>query len=61
MSLSRSDVVEIMRCAGVEITGGQADRWSRRDDDTERGKTGMTEDQFDAFTRGLVEWTKKST
>ncbi|KWT70748.1 hypothetical protein APY04_0809 [Hyphomicrobium sulfonivorans] len=58
-AMSRRDVVEAMRLGGVEVSSSRADRWTRADGDSRRGAT-MTEDEFDAFTRGLVEWTKEA-
>lgn len=59
MELSRDDVVEIMRLGGVEISSSRADGWSRASADTRRGAT-MSEPEFEAFTFGLVEWTRRN-
>lgn len=58
LSLSRADVVEIMRLGGIEVSSSRADGWSRPSSDARRATT-MTEREFDAFTSGLVEWTKR--
>lgn len=56
MELSRGDVVECMRIGGVIVSGSRVDGWARSQSDPTR-RTLMTEHEFDAFTRGLVEWT----
>lgn len=61
--LTRDDTVEIMRLGGVVITRNRADAYQRSDDDASRGRKDgapvrMTEAEFDAFTNGLVTWTR---
>jgi hypothetical protein len=55
--LTRHEVVEIMRVAGMEISSSRADGWKRVDTESRRGAT-MTEPEFEAFTNGLVEWLR---
>lgn len=61
LDLDRNDVVEVMRLGGVEISKSRADAWARgRPAADERGvRQTMTASEFDAFTRGLVEWSKR--
>lgn len=57
MGLDKRNVFEIMRLGGVECSLSEIEGWQRREADTRRHRT-MTEQQFDAFTSGLVEWTR---
>ena len=58
LELDRADIVEIMRLAESPVSSSQADGWMRPDNDTRRSRP-MSEAEFDAFTRGLVEWSKE--
>ena len=57
--LDRKDVVEIMKTVGMPVSNSTADGWTRSEADTRR-KAEMTKEQFDAFTHGLVEWSRKT-
>lgn len=60
LELDRHDIVEIMAEGGVTISSSRADGWMRRRDAVDdRRQTTMTEQEFNAFTRGLVEWSRK--
>lgn len=54
----RQDVVEACRLGGLEITASRAEGWARNPSDTRR-HVRMTAEEFDAFTRGLVEWARE--
>ena len=57
LRLHRRDVVEIMRLGGLSVSSSRADGWNRADGD-DRGQD-ITNEEFDAFTHGLVEWMKQ--
>lgn len=57
MDLDKRSVSQIMRLGGVECSISEIEGWQRRENDARRHRT-MTEQQFDAFTNGLVEWTR---
>ena len=66
LALSRSDVSEIMRLGGIEVSSSRADAWGRGESSEKWSGTGqgqrrmapMSDDEFDAFCGGLVEWVK---
>ena len=58
MELDRDDVVACCQLGGLEITRSRAEGWARGEHDRRR-HVAMTEAEFDAFTVGLVEWTKQ--
>ena len=61
LELDRHDLVAIMAAAGVTISSSRADGWMRRRDAADdRRQTTMTEQEFDAFTRGLAKWSRAS-
>lgn len=60
LELTRHDVVEIMAAGGVTVSSSRADGWMRRRDVADGRRTVMSEAEFDAFTRGLVEWSRRS-
>ncbi len=47
-----------MRLGGCPVSASRADGWMRPDTDIRRS-TDMTEREFDAFTSGLVQWSKQ--
>lgn len=57
LALTKHDVAEIMRIADLPCSTSEIEGWQRRTDDSRRHRT-MTEQQFDAFTRGLVDWAR---
>lgn len=58
LELTRTEVTEIMRLGGCPVSASRADGWMRPDTDIRRS-TDMTEREFDAFTSGLVQWSKQ--
>lgn len=57
--MSRADVVECCRLGGLDITPSRAEGWSRGRSDTRRHVV-MSGADFEAFTRGLVEWARQA-
>jgi len=57
--MERQDVVEACRSGGLEITASRAEGWARGQND-ERRYVPMQEHEFDAFTRGLVDWAREA-
>lgn len=58
LELTRHDVVAIVAAGGVTVSSSRADGWSRNRDASDDRRTVMTEPEFDAFTVGLVEWSR---
>jgi len=58
LRLNRHDVVDIMSRGGIAISSSRADGWTRPRDGRDDRTTVMGEDEFEAFTRGLVEWAR---
>ncbi len=56
--LNRREVVEIMKIGGMPVSSSHIDGWARPGNDAQRSRP-MTEAEFDAFTFGLVEWSKR--
>ena len=56
--MERHDVVAACRAGGLEITASRAEGWARGSSDTRR-HVRMAAEEFDAFTRGLVEWARE--
>lgn len=60
LELDHHEVVAIMAAVGVTISSSRADGWMRRRDAVDdRRQTTMTEQEFDAFARGLAVWSRK--
>lgn len=53
LGLSRSDVVAAMRLGGVEVSGDRVNRWARSSDAGAGRYTPMSDQEFDAFVRGV--------
>lgn len=72
LRLDRGDIVEIMACGGIQISASKAHGWLRgkhakrehRDSRdgaifTDHRMKVMTNEEFDFFCSGLVEWFKR--
>jgi len=57
LELDKRDVTEIMRLGGASESLSEIEGWQRQADDSRRYRT-MSAAQFNAFTLGLVEWTR---
>lgn len=57
-AMNRSEIVECCRLGGMEISGSMADAWGRNAGADARRSAPMTEEQFEAFTAGLVDWIR---
>lgn len=57
--MERGEVVEACRLGGLEISVSRAEGWARGPSDARRHVC-MTESDFDAFTRGVVEWAREA-
>lgn len=53
--MGHADVVEACRLGGLVVSRSKAEGWARRD---ERRHQRMGEQDFEAFTRGLVGWAR---
>lgn len=58
--LTKLDIVECCRLGGLEISNSKAEAWRRASSSDHRHVTRMTEAEFDAFTRGLVDWAREA-
>lgn len=56
--MSRSDVVQCCALGGLEITGSRSEGWARGIAD-ERRFIEMHKDEFEAFTIGLIAWSRE--
>jgi uncharacterized protein YehS (DUF1456 family) len=59
LRLTYPEVVDVCRLGGLEITRSRAEGWNRGEDDVRRFVK-MTEAEFDAFTRGLMDWSREN-
>ncbi|OWJ71862.1 hypothetical protein CDV50_08595 [Haematobacter massiliensis] len=59
-AMSRSDIVKCCRIGGAEISPSTADAWARRQSSDTRRSVAMTEEQFESFTAGLVDWARST-
>lgn len=57
LALSKQDVVEIFQMAGVKISVSRPAGWRRSESDVRRHIV-MHEDEFNAFTAGLIPWAR---
>ena len=55
--LTKKDTVETHDLDGVEVSNSLAEGWRKSPDD--RKFRLITESEFDAFTEGLVEWSRE--
>lgn len=68
LGLSRDDVVEVLRLGGVDVSKSRADAWGRGEAAEKWSGTGqgqrrmapMSDEEFDSFCAGLVEWMKNA-
>lgn len=58
--LSKHDIVECCRLGGLEVSSSRAEAWRRSSSSDHRFVTKMTEEEFGAFTYGLVEWARSA-
>ncbi|WP_306133019.1 DUF1456 family protein [Roseivivax marinus] len=59
LGLSNTEVADVLCLGGREITKSRADGWGRGEHDKRRFVR-MTDDDFDAFTHGLVAWCRQN-
>lgn len=57
--MSKHDVVVACQRGGLEITPSRAEAWARGEQDARR-HIAMSEAEFEAFTRGLVDWAREA-
>ena len=57
--MTEDDVVECCRLGGLQVSRSRPNGWNRSPDDKRR-YVRMREDDFEAFTAGLPEWSVQS-
>lgn len=57
--LTKHDVVECCRLGGLVISGSKAEAWKRSASNPRRHAE-MTGEEFEVFTRGLVDWAREA-
>lgn len=57
LALTKQDVKDILSCGGIEVSSSRAEGLTRSASDRRRFSP-MREDEFEAFTSGLVDWAR---
>lgn len=59
-AMSQAEVVECCRIGGLAVSRSMVDAWGRRAGTESRRAAAMTEEQFESFTAGLVDWIREA-